>query len=137
MPSPPAQGASSLSGHPAAMRRNYFWGLSKLRQCPRGKSVVPSSSPADFQLGESDTALLTEVGMVLSTPSPISCSLPGCARAPGPCPSPRRGAHHLTVMFTAWLSFSLLSKEDVFVVPCSEGTTIKPSLLFGGVGTPF
>lgn len=78
--SPPAQGASSFSGYPAAMSKNSFWGLSKLLQCPCGKSVIPSSSAADFQPGLSSTALLTAVGMVLSTHFCILCSLPGCAR---------------------------------------------------------
>lgn len=59
LPSPPAQGASSLSGHPAATSRDCFWQLSKLMQCPRGKLAVPSSNPADFHPGESNTAPLT------------------------------------------------------------------------------
>lgn len=132
---PPAQGASSLSGHPSATRKNHFWGLSELLQCPCAKSVLPSSRFSAWrdQHSPADRGGKGSVHSIF-----LFCVLP---LAPGlSSPSPRRGAHHLSDchVYSVVISSSPLSKEDLFVVPCSEGTTIKPSLLFReGMGHDF
>lgn len=124
---PPAQGASSLSGHPAATRKNHFWGLSELLQCPCAKSVLPSSR---FSAWRDQHSPADRGGKGSVHSFFVFCVLP---LAPGlSSPSPRRGAHHLTVMFTAWLyHLPSFQKRIYLLFPVQKEPPSNPACFSG------
>lgn len=78
--------------------------------------------------------------MVLSPPFPYSLFPLWVCQGLAPCPSPRRGQGSTSSdchVYRVVIFFFPLSKEDVFVVSCSEGTMSKPSLFLQGDGMPF